>query len=107
MSPFKYEASLCSNEHSEFLKFVLSIYEKDLHNLAALIGNNENTNRDISRTVAKCFVGCHSHVFSLTVKSFLENFNGIITKVKVIMHKLSYHIPAAKLSSLTYLKLRE
>ena len=62
------EESITANEHYDFLCFILSLYNKTLSNVVAMIGDNVNTNRAFSGRIGRNFVGFHSHMFALAVK---------------------------------------
>lgn len=101
------DASMSANEHFEFLRFFVSVYGKEITIVVALIGDNTNTNRAFSRIFGKPSVGCLGHHFHLSVKEILQQENDFITKVKLIMHKPSYHIPADKLRRVAHLKAKK
>ena len=88
MSPMDNETSNSSHEHHEFLKYVLSVYNKGLSNVVALVGDNASTNRDFGRLVGPCFVGCHSHRFHLAVKNMLVQHEDLLSNVKDVMRRL-------------------
>lgn len=66
-APMGEEETLTASEHVEYLEFVLSVFDKDMGNVSALVGDNCSTNKLLA-TLADCkFVGCASHRFNLVV----------------------------------------
>lgn len=100
----KNEETQNANEHYEFILFVLSVYGKTMQNVVAVVGDNCNTNRAMSRRIGPIFVGCYSHRFNLAVRDLLSKYKKVTSKVQQVMKKLSYSIPAAQLRKLTPLK---
>ena len=66
-APLNDEVSLSAASHLEFLVFVLGIYEKDIGDVAAIIGDNCATNPALARLAGLPFIGCASHRFNLAV----------------------------------------
>ncbi len=56
-SPFEDEESQNAQNHYDFTIFVLSVYEKTLSNVVALIGDNCNTNKAFANKMRCGFVG--------------------------------------------------
>lgn len=80
------------------------MYDKNIENVVALIGDNVNTKRAFARRVGPDFVGCDSHRFNLAAKDILVSYEDIVEKVHRLMKKMSFQIPAAKLRKLTHLR---
>lgn len=55
------EDSLQANDLYKYRKFVLSVCNKIISSVVALIEDTENTERAFSRSVDPFFVGCHGH----------------------------------------------
>lgn len=106
-APMGDEDSQNAYEHFEFLEFVLGVYDKSFKNVAALIGDNCNTNRAFSRRVGPVFVGCHSHRYNLALKDIMAGHVDTIESVRVLMKRLSYQIPAARLRRHTKLRAKQ
>jgi len=103
IAPMGEELSQSAEEHVDFLDFVLEVFGRSRNNVAALIGDNANTNRAFARKFGAVFIGCHSHKFNLAMKDMLLEHDNVIEKVNVLMGKLSYSIPAALLRQKTSL----
>lgn len=104
MSPLEDETTHSAEEHVEFLRFVLSVFGKDVSNVVALIADNCNVNRSISTKMGVPLIGCASHRFQLAVKEILKEDEGVITQVKQLMTKLRTPLISAKLRRETHLK---
>lgn len=103
-SPFEDETSQNSDQHIQFCNFVLTLYNKTLDNVVALIGDNCSTNKAFARKADRKFVGCYSHRFNLAVKDVLNESKDELEKVRKIMIKLRTPIAAGKLRHMTPLK---
>ncbi|MEM9079038.1 MAG: hypothetical protein AAGC43_18510 [Bacteroidota bacterium] len=103
-SPMENEDFLDSNEHYEYLKFVLDLYGKNIDSVVEIVGDNCSTNRCMSRIIGPIFVGCHSHRFNLALKDIISKHQVTVDAVQALMKKLSYQIPTTKLRKLTHLK---
>jgi len=104
LAPLLNEESLDAEQHIDFIKATLDIFDKKIENVVALIGDNCATNQKISRLTGIPLVGCASHKFNLAVNKWLESnpvFNDIITKVHDIMKELRTLKNAARLRNLT------
>lgn len=88
-------ASQLAENHFKYFKFILSVFERSIDNVVALIGDNTNKNYTFSRLIEPAFVSCHSHWFNLAVKDVIKDNKGIIAKGYVQMSKILYFIPAA------------
>ncbi len=71
-SLFEEEDRQDAENHQEFVKFVLSVYNKSLENSVVLIGDNCSTNRRLANDVGISFIGCASHKFNLAVEIILN-----------------------------------
>lgn len=47
-----------------YFVFVLAVYDRNMRNFVALIGDNTSNNFALSRLFGLTFVGCHSHSFN-------------------------------------------
>lgn len=84
-----------SEELFEYLKVVLSFYGCSFHNVAALIENNISTNQALERRVRPTFMDCHSYRFNLVVRDIFSAYEHLVNKVRTLMQKLSYQVPAS------------
>lgn len=105
-SPMGDETSLTAEEHKAFLTFILGIYNRSWHNVVALVGDNCNTNKCISRLTNTPLVGCASHRFNLAVMDIIREHDSIISKVHALMVQLRTLTTAAKLRLLTHYKAK-
>ena len=80
-SPFESEASQNAEEHKPYAEFVLNSFGKSWNNVAALCGDNCNTNKAFATLVNKPLVWCYSHRFNLAAKDLLETHKTLIAKV--------------------------
>ena len=103
-SPMGDESSLDTNEHFQFLSFVLGIYHKSWTNVLCLIGDNVNTNKALSNRVGLAFIGCASHRFNLAMRDLLFQDEALIVKVTTIMKKLRGLLFAARLKKVIPLR---
>lgn len=104
--PMRDEESHGADKHYESHKLVLSVYDKNIENVVAPIGDNANTNWACPQRLDPFFVGCQSHGFILAVKDILVSYEYIVEKVHRVMKKMSFQIPAAKLHKPTHLRLK-
>lgn len=61
-----------AEEHYYLLKFVLLVYDKNVNNVVALIGDNEHTIKDFARQVRPILTGCHQHKLNLAAKRYVR-----------------------------------
>ncbi|ETI51039.1 hypothetical protein F442_05587 [Phytophthora nicotianae P10297] len=87
-SPFLDEASMTAAEHVEFLDMVLDHYKLDIANMVAIVADNMETNKAISRRISVLLIGCAAHRFNLAVRKWLEPQMHLIKKVSALMKKL-------------------
>ncbi len=66
------ETSLDTDEHFNFLTYILEVYQKSWSNVDALIGDNCKTNKAPSFKTKKPLIGCSSHRFNLAIRNFLQ-----------------------------------
>lgn len=91
-----------SNDFSRFCP----VFQTYMENIVAVVGDNCNTNRSISKGIGPTFVGCHSNRFNLAVRDIIAQNSNVVCRVQTLILKLSYHIPAAKLRGFTPLKAK-
>lgn len=106
LSPMENEETQDANEHITFLHFVLSIFQKTMVNVVALIGDNCSVNQSISAKLGIPLIGCASHRFQLAVQEILKDYEVVIGEVNSLMVKLRTPILAAKLRRVTHLKAK-
>lgn len=104
LSPLEDESNLGAVEHKKLLDFVLPVFNKDMSNVVALIGDIVSTNKSLAVLCGCGFVGCASHRFNLAVKDVLNVHADLIDVVHKIMAKLRHLIPSAKLRSVDSLQ---
>ena len=86
------------------MKFVLSVYGRDLSNVCAIVSDNCSTNLAIAKSLSIGFIGCASHRYKLAIKDLLDEHKYIPNKAHTVMCKFRYPVPAGKLRKLTHLK---
>jgi hypothetical protein len=84
-SHFLDESSQTAAEHIAFFDMVMDQYELEMDNLVALVCDNTEPNKAISRRIAIPMIGCAAHRFNLAVKDRLAKRS---TLVKKMMRKL-------------------
>ena len=103
-SPLENETSFTAADHVDFIKYTLSIYEKNLENVVALIGDNAEVNKSMAKLLGIPLIGCASHKFNLAVSAYLEKDNILLNKTNQLMGRLKTYKLAGKLRELTPLK---
>lgn len=93
LSPMENETTQNLKEQFEYLEFVLSMYGREMRNLADLVGDNNSTNRAFARMVGPIFVGCHSHRFNFGVNDILGGHSDVIQKVQALVRRLPHNNP--------------
>lgn len=106
MSPLENEDTQSTDEHYNFIEFVLSVFGKCWNNVVALCGDNCATNKALSRKAGCGFVGCGSHRFNLAVKDMLECHADLLSNIRGLMQKLRTPTIAARLRRKTFLKAK-
>ena len=90
--------SLDTNEHFDFLTYILDVYQKSCSNVIAIIGDNCNTNKALSSKTKKPLIGRSTHRFDLAMRNILANCaNALIVKLRGLLL-------GAKLKKLTHIK---
>lgn len=105
--PLDDETSQNLREHFELTIFVLSVFERTMANVVAVVGENTTTNRTFSQIVGRTFVGCHNHRFNMKVNDLISGNQKIMDKMQSIIRKLSYCIPSAMLRRLATISARK
>lgn len=86
------------------LLFVLFVFSKSMENVVAVIADNCQTNRAMARRIGPTFVGGHRHRFNICLQDIIDQHKDVLMSVQLLMCKLSYQIPAAKVQALIHLK---
>ena len=107
ISPLLNEEKLGSREHFDLIEYVLSLYNKSLENVVALIGDNAETNKCPATQIDKQFIGCASHRLSLAIKDYLARYDTILAKINGLMGKLKSVKLSAKLRKYTDLRPKQ
>ncbi|ETM98376.1 hypothetical protein PPTG_19597 [Phytophthora nicotianae INRA-310] len=89
LSSFVEEKSMTADEHIRFLDMVLYQYKLEANNLIAIVCDNMETNKAISRRIDAPKIGWAAHRFNLAVKEALLKENGCKLK-PVPMHELRW-----------------
>ena len=99
-SPLSDDCRLDSDEHVDFIKFILNYYGKSLSNVTCVIGDNCNVKKS-SNKLSKPLIGCASHRFNLAVYDIISSDRDIIDKIQDLMFKLRSLLLSAKLRQFT------
>lgn len=75
------KASLGADEHFKFPSFVLSVFDRTMHILVALISDNVATNRVLACKARPLHIGYLSHQFVLATQNIILEQKGVIKKV--------------------------
>lgn len=89
------QATQDGNEHFEFLGFVLSVFDKTLHNIVALLNDNAGTNLSIARKFGSLYNDCDNHWFNFAVQDNVKVQKVKIAKAQLLMEKLLFNKLAA------------
>lgn len=103
-APFDDERSLGCEQHMHLFKFFLSVFKKDIGNVAALFGDNVSVNKSVATNLGLRFVGCAIHRFNLAVKDVISKNGDLVPLIHSMMSKIRNIIPAAKLRESTPVK---
>lgn len=95
------EHGLTADAHVECLRYVLSVYSKDISVAKFLIGDNCSTNQSMAKKLNIPLVGCASHRFNLAVGKFLEGSADLISQIQNMMIHLRIPNNAAELPRYT------
>ena len=60
-SNFESEDSQSTDSHADFIKFLLSVYNRTVSNVSALISDNCHVNKSLANKLSVCFIGYASH----------------------------------------------
>ncbi|KAE9317815.1 hypothetical protein PR003_g18384 [Phytophthora rubi] len=96
-SPFQDEASQTASEHIAFLDLALDQYGLDVANMIAIVADNMETNKAITRRIKVAMIGCAAHRFNLAVRQWIEPHMPLIKKVSSLMQRLKTEKRVAKL----------
>lgn len=105
-SPIGDEISLSAEEHIEYLRYVLELFQFTFENVICIIGDNCNTNKSISNKLSIPMIGCASHRYNLAVQDILSEHEELLSKINTLMIKLKSLLLGAKLMKITGLKAR-
>ncbi len=75
VSPLADESRLDTDEHIEYLTYILHLYSGSWSNVICLVGDNVQTNKSISTKLQISLVGCASHRLNLAVQNIWTNMN--------------------------------
>ena len=78
-----------ASNHIDYIKNLLSEYDRNTSCLDFIVGDNTNLNPKIARNLGPGtgvpFIGCYSHKFNLAVSQYQECMESIIKKVEEVM----------------------
>jgi hypothetical protein len=88
-SPLLVETEFTASAHKDFLDWMLeNVYNKSMSNVVAIIADNAEVNKALSKQCGKPFVGCASHRFNLAVVKLMDPYKEILNKLNGLMGKL-------------------
>ena len=95
-----------AQNHRDYIIESLAIYNKNLHNILFLVGDNARVNGAIADLCGKNLIGCASHLLNLELKALFETpaIIIVIEKVSQLMQKLKNNNASGRLKRLTELK---
>lgn len=105
-SPLDEELGQSAAHHRSYIEFVLELFDKQLENIVAIIGDNCSCNKALADILGCPLIGCASHRYNLCVKDMIQDSTTVIDKVQAVMKKLRYPIPAATLRQHTHLRAK-
>ncbi|ETP27597.1 hypothetical protein F442_23126 [Phytophthora nicotianae P10297] len=88
LSTFMNEQSMTADEHIRFLDMILTQYGLLDTDLVAIVCDNMETNKAISRRIIAPMIGCAAHRFNLAVREYVAEHSDVIDKVATHMRKL-------------------
>ena len=98
-SPLENEESPTTREHETQVKYVLELFGKSVDFIVAIIGDNNEVKKLLSRLLNKPLIGCASHKFALTIINFLLPYEAAIATINDLMGKLKGKKLGGKLRS--------
>ncbi len=98
------EENFDADSHKAFIGDVLEMFNKRLHNLLFLVGDNAPVNKKLADLLQVPFIGCASHRFNLACKTYLEPFELSLMKINELMKTLGNIKQAGKLRKKTDLE---
>ena len=87
-SPLLSEISSTASDYVEFIKYVLSLFNKNLENVVAITGDNAEVNKFIANLCSIPLIGCANHKFNLAVSAYLDKKKILLDKINMLMGKL-------------------
>ncbi len=87
-SPLLDEECLDAASYYDFIESALEIFNRNVSDLLFVTCDNENTNKLLSDLLKTPMIGCASHRFNLSMKSFLKEAEIVIQKVNGVLKKL-------------------
>lgn len=82
-----------AGEHCLFITYVATeVFQEQLSNVLAIIGDGYSTNRTLSWKSKKPFLGRYNRRYNVAVKTVLGNPQQFSEKIQRIMKKLPYTI---------------
>ncbi|GAB1602785.1 hypothetical protein Ahia01_000558600 [Argonauta hians] len=96
--------TLTASDLVDFISYTLSLYGKSFENVVAIICDNAEVNKSITKLSDIPLVVCASHKFNLAVSAYLENEKLLLDKINNLMGKLKSFKLADKLREMTTIK---
>lgn len=101
MQPPLETASFTASAHVDLIESTLELYGKDLQSIAYIVGDNCATNGAIADQLDVPILGCNSHRLNLGVKLLLNQHENLLSKIDLLMKKISTKKRMSKLRELT------
>ncbi len=102
-APFESEENMKAENQVDFIKFVLDLFDKSLHNVVSVTADNTNVNVKFVRSIGCGFVYCAIHRFQLAIKDIISTHSQLIEKVRNLLKKLRNPSAAGQLRKHTHL----
>ena len=103
-SPMMSETCFTAADHVELIQYALSVFNKSLANVVAIIGNNAEVNKSTANLCGIPLIECASHKFQLAVSRYLDRNECLLNKINTLMGKLKSLKLAGKLREHTPLQ---
>ena len=87
-SPMMSETFFTGADHVELIQYILSVFNKSLANVVAIIGDNAELNKSTANLCGISLIGCVSHKVQLAVSRYLGRNECLLNKINTLMGKL-------------------
>ena len=87
-SPMMSETFFTGADRVELIQYILSVFNKSLANVVAIIGDNAELNKSTANLCGISLIGCVSHKVQLAVSRYLGRNECLLNKINTLMGKL-------------------